>query len=171
MDLVVPDRAGRSAKEPSQPWTTPKFSDYLRDLARVAPKAGVRMNVPYGELSEQEKRVILEGTGDFKGIYGFFRFVEKKAYKIYYRVLLSRYRGYTTCQVCGGSRLRREALNVRVGGKTIADVVRMTIAEARGFLDDLAAGRGGAGDRAADPERTPQAAGVPRRRRDRIPVA
>jgi excinuclease ABC subunit A len=138
MDLVVPDTSKSLRGGAIAPWTTPKFSDYLRDLARVAPKAGVRMNVPYAELTEDEKRVILEGTGDFKGVYGFFRFVERKAYKIYYRVLLSRYRGYTTCQVCGGSRLRREALNVRVGGRTIADIVRMTIAEARAFVEALA---------------------------------
>ena len=140
MDLVVPDQ-GRTLREGAiAPWTTPKFSDYMRDLARAAPKAGVRMNVPFGELSDQEKQVILGGFGDFKGIHRFFKFVEKKAYKIYYRVLLSRYRGYTTCHVCGGSRLRREALNVRVGGKTIADVVRMTITEARGFVESLALG-------------------------------
>jgi excinuclease ABC subunit A len=135
MDLVVPDRTKTLREGAVQPWTTPKFIEYARELARVAPKAGVRMNVPFEELTDKERLVVLDGFEGFKGVYGFFRFVEKKAYKIYYRVLLSRYRGYTTCQLCGGSRLRREALNVRVGGKTIADVVRMTITEARSFID------------------------------------
>ena len=75
--------------------------------------------------------VILRGLRDF------FKMVERKSYKIYYRVLLSRYRGYTTCPVCEGTRLRPDALNVRVGEKRISDISAMTIGAAREFFRTL----------------------------------
>jgi len=137
MDLVVPHK-GRSIREGAiQPWTTPKWHNNYRDLLKVAPQAGVRVDVPFRELTEQELNVVMNGHGDFDGINGFFRAVERKTYKIYYRILLSRYRGYTTCEACNGARLRREALCIRIAGKTIFDVVRMTITEARNFFEHL----------------------------------
>jgi excinuclease ABC subunit A len=137
MDLVVPDK-GRTLREGAvQPWSTPKFKENLRALLRVARDAHLRVDVPFRELDEQERRVLMDGYGEFDGIRGFFQRVERKAYKIYYRVLLSRYRGYTICPLCGGARLRREALNVRVGEKRISDVVSMTIADARLFFQTL----------------------------------
>jgi excinuclease ABC subunit A len=137
MDLVVPNKDRTIREGAIQPWTTPKFKEQLRALLRVSQKAGLRPDVPFRDLTEAERTIILDGYGDFDGLRAFFRHVEKKAYKIYYRVFLSRYRGYTTCQGCGGARLRKEALSVRVSGKTIADVVRMTIAEARTFVETL----------------------------------
>jgi excinuclease ABC subunit A len=79
----------------------------------------------------------MNGYNGFDGINKFFRFIERKSYKIHYRVFLSRYRGYTTCDECGGSRLRKDALNIRVAGKTIYDVVRMTIEEAHEFFQRI----------------------------------
>jgi excinuclease ABC subunit A len=137
MDLVVPDKRKTLREGAIQPWSTPKFKENLRALLRIAPSAGIRADVPYADLTEAELGVIKEGRGDFDGIDGFFKMVEKKAYKIYYRVLLSRYRAYTTCPSCGGARLRPEALSVRLAGKRIHDVVSMTVAEARAFLKAL----------------------------------
>jgi len=137
MDLVVPDPSLTLKQGAIQPWTTPKFKDYLQKLTRVARRAGVRLSVPYRDLTEGERKVVMEGYGDFPGIRGFFRFIEKKSYKIYYRVFLSRYRGYTTCLACGGSRLRPEALQVKIGERNIGDVVSMTIAGARSFIETL----------------------------------
>jgi excinuclease ABC subunit A len=137
MDLVVPDRE-RSLREGAiQPWTTPKFVERQRDLLREAPKAGVRVDVPFRELRPAEIDFVMKGGGEYDGVEKFFRWIERKAYKIYYRVLLSRYRGYTTCPSCGGARLRPAALAVRVGGRTIADLVHMTISAAREFLESL----------------------------------
>ena len=134
MDLVIPDK-GRSLRDGAvQPWTTPKFGGTQRDLIAVAKNAGIRTNVPYRELTEQEVDILMNGFEDFEGISGFFKRVERKSYKIYYRVLLSRYRGYTTCSLCRGTRLRQEALNVRVNGKRISDVVCMTVLQALEFL-------------------------------------
>ncbi|HUL42947.1 MAG TPA: excinuclease ABC subunit UvrA [Bacteroidota bacterium] len=137
MDLVVPHK-GRSIREGAiQPWTTPKWHNNYRNLLKIAPQAGVRVDVPFRELTDKELDVVMNGDGEFDGINGFFRAVERKTYKIYYRILLSRYRGYTTCESCNGARLRREALCIRIAEKTIFDVVRMTIANARGFFEQL----------------------------------
>ncbi|MDH3253282.1 MAG: excinuclease ABC subunit A, partial [Ignavibacteria bacterium] len=137
LDLVIPDK-GKSLREGAiQPWATPKFKHNLRDLVAVAPKAGVRLDVPFAELHDGERSVVLNGFGAYDGIFGFFRQIEKKSYKIYYRVLLSRYRGYTTCPECKGARLRKDALNVRISGRHIGEIVSMTIAETRKFFRDL----------------------------------
>jgi excinuclease ABC subunit A len=137
MDRVIPDRSKTVREGAIQVWTTPKFRDHLRDLVRIASKAGVRLDVPYNRLNEQERRVIQEGYGDFDGLRDFFKMVERKSYKIYYRVLLSRYRGYATCPVCEGTRLRPDALNVRIGEKRISDISGMTIRDAREFFRTL----------------------------------
>lgn len=135
MDAVVPD-AGLTLKEGAiQPWRTPRFMNNLRDLARIAHLAGVPMNVPFKNLTPEQLNIVMNGYGnDFDGINGFFKMVERKAYKIQYRVLLSRYRGYTTCDECGGSRLRKEALNIKINGKNIGEIVSMTIERADEFF-------------------------------------
>jgi excinuclease ABC subunit A len=137
VDLVVPNKSLTLRQGAIQPWATPKFRENQTDLVRIASRARVRLDVPFEELTEPERRVIMEGFDGFDGVHGFFRMVERKAYKIYYRVLLSRYRGYTTCPACGGARLRQEALHVKVGDKGIGDIVRMTIQEAKRFFDGL----------------------------------
>ncbi len=137
MDLVVPNPRKTLREGAIQPWSTPKFKDWLRALVRSAGKLKIRLDVPFAELEDREVGLIREGGDEFEGLNKFFRMIEKKSYKIYYRVLLSRYRGYTTCPVCGGARLRPEALAVRVGGKGIAAVVAMTIADVRKYLSSL----------------------------------
>lgn len=137
MDLVVPDKDRPLRDGAILPWTTPKFKHNHRELLKVAASTGLRLDVPFSDLTADELDIVMNGHGAFDGINGFFTMLEKKAYKIYYRVLLSRYRGYTLCRACGGSRLRREALYVTVGGKSIADIVRMTIAEAEAFFATL----------------------------------
>ncbi|MDP4230189.1 MAG: excinuclease ABC subunit UvrA [Bacteroidota bacterium] len=138
MNLVVPDKSKTLNQGAISCWTGPKFSSYLRDLEMVAKKAGVRMDVPYAILTDKEKEIIWEGFGkDFDGLSGFFRELETHTYKLHYRVILSRYRGYTTCSKCHGSRLRPAALNVKVVGLTIFDVVKKTITHAREHFDSL----------------------------------
>jgi excinuclease ABC subunit A len=137
MDLVVPDRSRALRDGAIQPWTTPKFAVNQRQMLRIARKANLRIDVPFAKLTPDELAIVMDGHDDFDGINGFFKVVERKSYKIYYRVLLSRYRGYTTCPTCGGSRLRKAALNVTVDGKGIADVVAMTITGASRFFESL----------------------------------
>ncbi len=139
MELVVPDLDKTLKEGAVMPWTTPKFQENLRDLSRIAYEAGVPMNVPFRKLTEAQLDIVMNGYGkEFDGINGFFKMVERKAYKIQYRVLLSKYRGYTTCDECHGSRLRKEALYVKVGGRPIGEVVAMNIERAGEFFTALA---------------------------------
>jgi excinuclease ABC subunit A len=140
MNLVIPDPEKTLREGAIQPWSTPRFKEWLRALIRVAAKHRIRLDVPYKELDDRERALVRTGADGFEGIDDFFRMVEKKGYKISYRVLLSRYRGYTTCPSCQGGRLRKEAFDVRISGKTIADLVSMTIGELRGFLRGLSFG-------------------------------
>jgi excinuclease ABC subunit A len=137
MDLVVPDRSKSIREGAIQPWTTPRFQRELRELLSIAYDAGIPVNVPFRNLTDAQLKMVIEGHGKYEGINGFFKMIERKTYKIQYRVLLSRYRGYTRCEECGGSRLRADALCVKIGGVTIADVVAMTIDDAHLFFKAL----------------------------------
>lgn len=137
LDLVVPDKSKSIRGGAIMCWTSPKFSENWRDLMKIAKEAKIDLEKPWTGLSERERKIIKEGYGDFIGIDGFFRQIEEKTYKLHYRVLLARYRGYTTCPKCNGSRLRPAAMNVRVDDKTIHDVVRMTIAYARSLFENM----------------------------------
>ena len=137
MDLVVPNKDLSIRDGAIQPWTFPKWHENLRGLLRVAYDAGLRIDVPFRELTSKELDVVMNGHDSYEGIIEFFKFIERKSYKIHYRVFLSRYRGYTTCDACGGARLRPEALCVKVYDNTMFDVVRMTIDEAYRLFESL----------------------------------
>ena len=92
---------------------------------------------PYYDLTQKEKDLLWHGARGLHGIDDFFKFVEENLYKIQYRVMLARYRGKTVCPTCKGSRLRPEALYVKVGGKDIAELVTLPITEAKAFFDHL----------------------------------
>ncbi|MGC8792799.1 MAG: excinuclease ABC subunit UvrA [Bryobacteraceae bacterium] len=138
-DLVVPDKSLSLEQGAIEPWTKPQF-DWCLDELRSHARGRVRFDVPYAELTREERDFIWNGSGRYGGLLGFFRWLETKKYKVHVRVFLSRYRGYTLCPECGGSRLRKEALYVRVGGRTLAQVVRMNIAQAKAFFDQLELG-------------------------------
>jgi excinuclease ABC subunit A len=138
LDLVVPDPAKSIQQGAIEPWTKTHYRAQLAELKRAAKPAGVSMDIPWRDLNDDEKRFIVEGDGkDYDGIRGFFRWLERKKYKVHVRVFLSRYRGYLTCPDCGGARLRREARDVRVGGRTIDQVSSDTVREAQQFLEAL----------------------------------
>jgi excinuclease ABC subunit A len=152
MGLVVPDPALSINQGAIEPWSKPHYRAQLADLKRAARKAGIRLDVPWKDLTDDERRFVVEGDGDpstssgspraesrgdYEGIRGFFRWLERKKYKVHVRVFLSRYRGYLACPDCGGARLRREARNVRVGGRTVDEVSALTVEAARQFFADL----------------------------------
>jgi excinuclease ABC subunit A len=132
--LVIPDQNRTIAGGAVQPWTTPKHSKHQRDLLRIAPAHGVPVNVPYRDLSAENKRLVWDGTKGFLGVNGFFRMVEEKNYKMHYRILMARYRGYTTCRSCDGSRLSPDALAVKVLGRHIGELTSMTITALNRFF-------------------------------------
>ena len=140
MDLAVPDKGLTLDQGAVEPWTKPKGKEWMWKLKRAAASTKgrkVRMNVPFCDLSEEERNYVIEGGPGFAGVRGFFSYLETKKYKLHVRVFLSRYRGYARCPECGGARLRKEALYVRVGGKNLGDVVKLNIAEAQAFFERL----------------------------------
>ena len=142
MDLVVPDPAKSLNQNAIEPWSKPHYRSYLADLKRAAKKGHVRLDVPWQRLTAEERAFVLNGDADeYDGIRGFFQWLDRKKYKVHVRVFLSRYRGYLSCPDCDGTRLRREARNVRVGGRTIDEVCRLTVKEARRFFGTLVLGQ------------------------------
>ena len=138
LGLVVPDPSKTLAQGAIDPWTKPQYRGYQAQVKRLGRDGLVRLDVPWAELSEEERAILLDGHGAFEGIRGFFRWLERKKYKVHVRVFLSRYRGYQTCPECGGARLRREARDVQVAGLTIDVVCAMTVRDAGAFFDTLA---------------------------------
>ena len=139
IDLVVPDKSKSIQADAIEPWTKPHYRGHLAGLKRAAKIAGIPVDVPWESLNDEEKWIVIEGDGkDYDGIRGFFRWLERKKYKVHVRVFLSRYRGYLTCPECGGARLRREARDVKVGDRTIDDVSSDTVREAEQFFKTLA---------------------------------
>jgi len=153
MGLVVPDQTKSIQQGAIEPWSKPHYRAQLVSLKRAARKHKVRLDVPWAELSDEEKQFVVEGGADpstgsgssravsrddeYEGIRGFFRWLERKKYKVHVRVFLSRYRGYLTCPDCGGARLRREARAVRVAGRTIDQVSSLTVRTAQDFFGKL----------------------------------
>jgi excinuclease ABC subunit A len=138
LDLVVPDPAKSIQQGAIEPWTKTHYRAQLAELKRAAKPAGLSMDIPWRDLNDDEKRFIVDGDGKgYDGIRGFFRWLDRKKYKVHVRVFLSRYRGYLTCPDCGGARLRREARDVKVGGRTIDQVSSDTVREAQQFLGAL----------------------------------
>ena len=137
MDLVVPDPAKSIQQGAIEPWSKPHYRAQLADLKRAAKKRKLRLDVAWADLTDDEKRFVIEGEDDYGGIRGFFRWLERKKYKVHVRVFLSRYRGYLVCPDCGGARLRREARDVRVGGRTIDQISSLTVQAAQQCFSGL----------------------------------
>lgn len=136
-NLVIPNGNRTLAEGAVQPWTTPKHGKHQRDLERAASAANVRLDVPWRELSDDERDFVWNGNRGFKGIRGFFAMVESKNYKMHYRILMARYRGYTVCNACDGARLQPDALAVRVAGKHLGELVRMPIDRLHRFFEKV----------------------------------
>lgn len=129
--LIIPDPCLSIEDGAVDPWTKPQHSWYYDDVFRAKARGKIRLNVAYSDLKPSEKEFLRTH------IKRFFAEVEKKKYKVHVRVFLSRYRAYTECPSCQGSRLRSEALWVTLGGCTIAQVARKNIADAQQFFESL----------------------------------
>ena len=110
----------------------------LGEPADAAKAKGIPLDVPFGRLTPEQKKFIMDGEGEWYGVKGFFEWLQTKKYKVQVRVFLSRYRKYIACPTCRQTRLNPQALSVRVGGLSIGELVRMTVQEAQVFLDGLA---------------------------------
>jgi excinuclease ABC subunit A len=139
LNLVVPDPSKSLDDGAIEPWTKPRYRVLLQEARKWARARGIPTNVPWRQLTAGQRRLVLEGDPEnkFDGVKGFFNWLERKKYKLHVRVFLSRYRGYATCPECGGTRLRPEARAVRIIGRSITDLSKLTVKEARKFFTDL----------------------------------
>ena len=139
LNLVVPDPSKSLEEGAVEPWTKPRYKTLFQDMKKWARSRDIPTNVAWRHLTEEQRRLILEGDpgSDYQGITGFFKYLERKKYKLHVRVFLSRYRGYAMCPECGGTRLRAEARAVRVAGKSITEICALTVKEARAFFAGL----------------------------------
>ena len=118
-------------------WGGEKLSKWKERFIIRSSKFDFPVHRPYNELTEEEKDILWDGKGKCKGIHQFFQKLESQKYKIQNRVLIARYRGKTNCDECDGSRLRKDALYVKVSGKSIADIIKMNIEQALLFFKGI----------------------------------
>jgi excinuclease ABC subunit A len=136
-NLVIPDRSKSVYEGAVACWNGATMGRWRQELILAASKSGFPIHTPYYALSEAERNMLWRGCDYFNGIDDFFDYVDTQRHKVQYRVLKSRYMGKTVCPECGGGRLRKEALYVKVGGRNIAELVQMTIGELINFFDTL----------------------------------
>ncbi len=135
--LIIPNPEKTLAEGAIEPLTKPSHQFRMRKLLESAAEYGVDVNKPFSKLPKKSIEHVYEGMGTFKGINGFFKYLERKSYKMHVRVFLSKYRSAFDCDACGGSRLKKEALWVRVGGKNIAELSDFSISNLKKFFDKL----------------------------------
>ncbi len=136
-NLVIPNPDKTLAEGAIEPLTKPSHQFRMRKLLENAAEYGVDINKPFSKLSKKETEMVYEGMGSFKGINGFFKYLERKNYKMHVRVFLSKYRSAFDCDTCGGSRLKNEALWVKIDGKNIAELSDLSIDKLKDFVDKL----------------------------------
>ena len=135
--LVVPNRSLSVYDGAVVCWRGEKMGEWKDMVIRGAEKAGFPIFTPYYQLTDKQRRMLWEGTPYFEGINAFFKMLQENQYKIQYRVMLARYRGKTLCPKCHGTRLKPEAGYVKVGGRSISELVDLPVTELKVFFDNL----------------------------------
>ncbi len=136
-DLVIPDKSKSVYEGAIAPWRGEKMREWNDVLVKHALKFDFPIHRQYNQLTEKQQQLLWTGNGFFRGLNEFFKEMEEQTYKIQYRVLLSRYRGKTTCPECKGSRLRQDASYVKINEKSITDVVLMALDKALNFFQTI----------------------------------
>jgi excinuclease ABC subunit A len=134
LERVIPDPMKSLGEGAIDPWNKPKYRPVFADMKRFAKQNDIPLDVPWAELGAAQQELIQDGDGKFLGVRGFFQYLERKKYKLHIRVFLSRYRGYSTCPECRGTRLRLDARQVKIDGKNICEVCSMTVEDAAKFF-------------------------------------
>jgi excinuclease ABC subunit A len=150
LERVVPDPARTLAGKAIAPFATPGGQPCQRDLLRACRASGVPTDVPWGRLDEKQRDFVIEGDGGkWYGVRGYFEWLEGRRYKVQARITIARYRRFDPCPDCGGTRLKAEALAVRVAGRDIGELSRGSLEELADWLDGLAldAGQRARGER------------------------
>lgn len=136
-DLVIPNKNLSVFEGAIACWKGEKMNEWNEELIRYARKSDFPIHRAYKDLTEKQRQLLWEGNQFFHGLNEFFTFLESQTYKIQYRVMLSRYRGKTTCPDCKGTRLRKDAAYVKLGGMSIQDIVLMPISDVHEFFQSL----------------------------------
>lgn len=136
-DLVVPDKTKSIMEDAVACWRGEKMSECKRDFIREAKSKDFPLFAPYSSLTPEQLKFLWKGEGKWYGIDGFFKWVDEQQYKIQYRVMKARYRGKSVCPDCEGGRLRKDAQYVKIGGKSITELVRMPIDRLSEWFDAL----------------------------------
>jgi excinuclease ABC subunit A len=137
LNLVIPDKKLTLNEGAIDPWNRPKYRPWFTELRKQAEALQIPMDIPWRDLPEAAREVVLRGKGAFAGVFGFFAQMEKKKYKLHVRVMLSKYRGYAECPDCRGQRLRAEARSVRINGQNICQATALTVRQAKEFFGAL----------------------------------
>jgi excinuclease ABC subunit A len=136
-DIVIPNKALSVYQDAIACWKGEKMQVWKEELILSAEKFGFPIHKPIFDLTEEQYELLWTGNAYFKGLNAFFDYLSEKSYKIHYRVMLARYRGRTVCPDCKGSRLRKETNYVKVGGRSINDLVRISMFELRTYFEEL----------------------------------
>lgn len=136
-DLVIPNKGLSVFEDTIACWKGDKMGEWKEQLINNAHRFDFPVHKPYFELTPVERRILWTGNRHFEGLDTFFKYVEEKQYKIQYRVMLSRYRGKTTCPECQGTRLKKEATWVKINGKCISELVNVPIADLSDFFNGI----------------------------------
>ena len=136
-DLIIPDPTRTILEGPIEPFTKPRYRRFQKKLEAWTHEQNIPLDVPFYELSDQVQRRIWSGDEVFPGVTGFFRYLDKKKYKMHVRIFISRYRGYARCPECQGERLCQEARDVYLGDKRISQLTSQPISGIREFFSDL----------------------------------
>ncbi|HYF67312.1 MAG TPA: excinuclease ABC subunit UvrA [Ohtaekwangia sp.] len=136
-DLVVPDKSLSVYEGAIAPWRSETMSEWQKPLVKNGIKFDFPIHRPYAELTRAEQDLLWNGNQYFEGLNDFFKYLESKLHKIQYRVMLSRYRGRTTCPDCRGTRLRKDAQYVKIAGTSITDLVLMPIEDLLVFFNNI----------------------------------
>ncbi|CAN5178981.1 excinuclease ABC subunit UvrA [soil metagenome] len=136
-DLVIPDKSLSLYEGAIAPWRTETMGEWQKPWLRAGVKYDFPIHRAYNDLTQKERNLLWNGNKDLEGIHSFFKHLESKTYKIQYRVLLSRYRGRTTCPDCRGTRLRKDAAYVKIANTSITDLVLLPIEDALEFFENL----------------------------------
>jgi excinuclease ABC subunit A len=135
--LVIPEKNMSVWEGAVVPWRTDSMKTWMKDFVKHAKEHKFPIHRAVADLTEDKLDMLWNGRGNMEGINQFFEFIETQAYKIQYRVMLSRYRGKTTCPDCKGTRLRKDASYVKIGGKSLQDLVLMPITVLKVFFEQL----------------------------------
>ena len=134
--LIVPEPRKTLAQGAVEPWARPRYRRYFGEqLQDAARDEGLDIHTPWEQMPEDQKKLVFEGSGSFLGVYRFFERLKRRKYKVWVRVLIRRYQSLQKCASCNGTRLRPEALWIKLGDRTIADICAMPVSELREYFE------------------------------------